>query len=139
MLAQNFKSATDLRISEEQRRALELTLSALERGELRHVTYDPLQAAVADDVPFTAHFNMNAWRCVADCGTVCCIGGTAEFLGNLPLHSFDRATEKNRALSNLFFPPIHGWDEITADQAATALRSYLTTGDAKWAEALEPQ
>lgn len=134
MLAQNFKTAADLGIKERQHAALRLTLNALEREELKHapaaIFHDPTS-------PFTGHFNMNCWHASSQCGTVCCIGGTAELLGGLKVNSLTITASGNSALHRLFYPLGHkGWDRITPSQAASALRSFLTTGDANWAEAL---
>lgn len=133
MLAQNFMTPTDLGISEAEHNALRLTLNALERGELRHVRparHSNLEA------PFTGHFNMDCWRASGECGTVACLGGTAEMLGQLPVHSLYVAMSANRELRNLFYPTVIScWNEITSDQAATALHSFLTTGNSNWREA----
>jgi hypothetical protein len=39
-------------------------------------------------------------------------------------------------LDELFFPNAFRAEDVTTSQAATALRAYLTTGDAKWHEAV---
>jgi hypothetical protein len=129
MLAQSFKSAADLGITEPQFDALRKTLVLLETGKLRHVPApDNYQWSGTD---FSFKFNMGSWRRDAaggECGTVCCIGGTAELVGNVDFS--DRAG----ALDDLFYAkdcPIN-LTAITPAQAATALRSYLTTGDARW-------
>lgn len=133
MLAQNFKTADELRITEPQHNALRLTLNALERDELKHVR----PSIRGDDgTPFTGHFNMDCWHAATECGTVACIGGTAEMLGRLPANSLRTAMSINRRLRDLFYPQgLCGWAEITSDQAAMALRSFLTTGNANWREA----
>lgn len=143
MLAQSFKSADELGITEPQRDALMKTLVLLETGKLRHVPiYDDggdLIDQIRHVVPlkarrFSYDFNMAEWSHPHSCGTVCCIGGTAEFVGGLELLSFDHGAPA--ALKNLFYPGSLRLSEITPAQAATALRSYLTTGDAKWREAV---
>lgn len=144
MLAQNFKSATDLGITEPQKEALMKTLVLLETGKLEHVP-DPDDLPTArryvpfDQRKFTGQFNMVDWNFAHSCGTCCCIGGTAELVGGLEVHGgFDADTE-GTALHDLFYPRNIGlrtYREITTSQAATALRSYLTTGDAKWDEAV---
>jgi hypothetical protein len=141
MLMQNFKSADELEITEPEKEALIKTLVLLETGELRHVA-DP------DDLPkawtpfrerkFTGDFNMIDWNYAHTCGTCCCIGGTAELVGGLEVHgSFNGADEDGTKLHELFYPepssiPGRSYRGITPAQAATALRSYLTTGDARW-------
>lgn len=74
---------------------------------------------------------MNQWRhTYKECGTISCIGGTAELIGNV---NFGVRTMPEK-LWALFYPRAAGpdWDRITPAQAATALRSYLTTGSAHW-------
>lgn len=133
MLAQSFKSAADLGITEPQRDALRKTLVLLETGKLRHVPlkyWDDLEPMART---FTGHFNMNYWGNHHACGTVACIGGTASIVGNVEF------ADMPRALDDLFYPNAlnsTAWADITTAQAATALRSYLTTGNANWAEAV---
>lgn len=133
MLAQSFKAAADLGITEPQKEALMKTLVLLETGKLAHVP----ASSESDSWPtFSGHFNMCNWSGRYDCGTIGCIGGTAEMIGGVsfgPVYGFI-----NSALKNLFLPPMNmaTWHSITPAQAATALRSYLTYGDAKWQEAV---
>ena len=131
MLAQNFKSAADLGITEPQLSALQKTLVLLETQKVIHVP--DFQVLGYQSKEYTGHFNMRSWRTKGDCGTVRCIGGTAcAVSGNDSL--FDN-WERRDDLHALFAPErdIYGpWNDITPAQAATALRSYLTTGDARW-------
>lgn len=130
MLAQNFKLAADLGISEPQREALMKTLVLLETGKLTYAPHSPKM--VPRTAPYTGHFNMSGWAREGECGTVRCIGGTASIIGAVHFE-----VPRPQALENLFYPPAPILiDKITVDQAATALRSYLTTGDAKWHEAV---
>lgn len=136
MLAQNFKSAADLEITEAQKAALIKTLVLLETGRLTHAPYDGrLSDTYREPGAFTGHFNMGRWRAQQDCGTVCCIAGTAELIGRVQF-----STHTGDALGDLFWAHGRGIDykitDITPSQAATALRSYLTTGDARWDLAL---
>jgi hypothetical protein len=134
MLMQNFKSAADLGITEAQVSALQKTLVLLETGKLVHVTPDELRqfAPIDEGIPFTGHFNMSCWQSYYPCGTVGCIGGSAELVGNCSFEDYD----ENPALLELFNPFNRWgdprWANITDTQAATALRSYLTMGDARW-------
>ncbi len=137
MLAQNFLSPAALRLTKAQHDALVRTLGMLERGELAYAPFAPIQ--LPSDRQLVNHqpglFNMNSWHRTQACGTVHCIGGTAELLGGEGL--FD-AYEHNEALHDLFYPypvPMGQWEHITTAQAAMALRSYLTTGAACWAAA----
>lgn len=133
MLMQNFKSAHELGISEPQFDALRKTLVLMETGKLFHVPAP--HVPLSDMNPhFTGRFNMAAWCRDSDCGTVCCIGGTAEIIGHVNF------SDRDGPLDDLFYgkglPPEIHLSQVTPDQAARALRSYLTTGDAKWSEAV---
>ena len=135
MLAQNFKTAEELGIKQEELGALIKVLGMLERSELTYAPYDTRKRGAAT-AGFTGHFNMNAWHLPAECGTIACIGGTAELVGGF---YFD--LEVGSDLYCLFYPSREVWnckyEEITIDQAARALRSYLTTGKAGWSNILE--
>lgn len=133
MLMQNFMSADDLGITEPQKDALIKTLVLLETGKLQHVP----SSIEGDGSPgFSGHFNMCNWGAAHDCGTIACIGGTAELVGDVSFGYIYGLQNKN--LKDLFLPPFDStkWNGITPEQAARALRSYLQTGDAKWSEAI---
>lgn len=131
MLAQNFKTAAELGIAEDEKSALAQVLGMLERGELVHC---PLKSAPL----VTSHrFNMGTWDgMLSGCGTVYCIGGWAEkLLGRVAFCNSPKSLDK------LFFPDdyhnrIRQLDDITVTQAAIALRNYLTHGEPLWEEAL---
>lgn len=135
MLAQNFKSHVDLGITEPQFDALRKTLVLLETGKLKHQPMPDRYAWRAEK--FSGLFNMGGWRREAHCGTIACIGGTAEIIGDVTFNM-----NKPYSLNNLFYPNMNNegvlfdYHAITPAQAARALRSYLTTGDAKWSEAV---
>lgn len=141
MLAQNFKTPADLNIPDLWFESLVKVLGMLERGELVHTPTAEMEVVFAERVtPVAGLFNMNRWSVSFECGTVCCLGGTAEAVGG-----FRFSTKLPRALDYLFHPGrtsrkiLHragGYDSITTDQSAMALRSYLTTGEPRWAEAL---
>src|SRR5437764_12102566 len=118
MLAQNFRSADDLGITEPQHDALRKTLVLLETGRLVHT--EPGRTR-GDRGRFTGHFNMREWNSAGACGTVCCIGGTAELIGNVHFDP-ERLPE---GLDELFFPNTARVEDIDTSQAATALRCYL--------------
>jgi hypothetical protein len=130
MLAQSFKSADELGITVAEQQALIEVLGMLERGEL------------IDVGPHTECDNgFHMGTSGHGCGTPACIGGWAAYVMGLKQDDYlDRyditQRDKNPALHELF------WDETAIDtpaltsEAATALRSYLTTGDAKWHEAV---
>lgn len=138
MLAQNLKTPAELNLQERHHRALVLTLNALERGELRHVPVTKFEFVKWDDAnaPFTMHFNMSTWRGTHRCGTVCCLGGTAEYLGGLCVRELDALTRRNgcNVLADLFYP--EDMNDILPERAAQVLRHYLTTGVVNWQ--LEP-
>lgn len=136
MLAQSFKSADDLRISERHKEALMKTLVLLETDKLVHV--DPSHMPIGNGpTAFSGHFNMSWWSLERECGTVCCLGGTAELAGGLEDSELEQLSWRLPELYNLFYPGMERpcnvrMKQITTAQAATALRSYLTTGDARW-------
>lgn len=140
MLAQNFKTADDLGITDEQKDALIKTLVLLETEKLRHynpegeyisVTNDWFEAGI--EPRFDGNFNLGTWASQQECGTVCCLGGTAEAISGVSFRGW--MDSENCALRDLFAPysiSCERWRDITTSQAATALRSYLTTGKAQW-------
>lgn len=129
MLVQSFMSAVDLNIKEHEKAALELTLGMLETGKLKHLQYN--EYAERTSIEFSGLFNMHDWTAPVECGTVACIGGTAELLGKF---TFQKYTE---GLENLFYPDVNlPLQNITIEQAAKALRNYLTLGKPYWNDAL---
>lgn len=132
MLAQSFKSADELGISGDWWSALRKTLVLLETDKLEHRPDDDGRLLFTSK--FTGHFNMNTWRNVSSCGTCACIGGTAEMVGDVSFGKYwshlDTLPPK---LYQLFYPGgCIKYKEVGPKQAARALRSYLTTGDARW-------
>lgn len=126
-----FRTAAQLRISPERHAALLKTLDFLE-----------------NQLPHGHVFNMNTWKTDFDdngstsrlrrlgympehaCNTAACIGGTAEMIGKI-----DFKENRTAEIYELFFPHILSpWHEITQQHGAQALRNYLTTGRAHWAE-----
>ena len=132
MLMQNFESAADLDLTEPQRDALIKTLGFMECGKIKHVSLD--EVAFSDDsqeAVFSGLFNLSAWiDSDYRCGTVGCIGGTAELISGV---SFEGWENKWR-LQQLFSPStlIDHFDSVTVEQAARALRGFLTSGTADW-------
>lgn len=127
MLAQNFKTAKDLEITEAQKEALMKTLVLLETEQVEHIS--KFINDIDHEPTYCGKFNMRYWNAEASCGTVCCIGGTAELIGNVSFYP-----NVPVALEELFQPPMGPaiWRTITPAEAAIALRSYLTTGAARW-------
>lgn len=128
MLAQSFMAAVDLKITEAQRDALIKTLVLMETGKLQYVEVTGKIGSFRKTRKFTGHFNMRSWRDeIKGCGTVACIGGTAEMIGNV---DFDHIPD---GLYQLFFTMYRRngdgvIQDITVEQASRALRNYLTTG-----------
>lgn len=124
MLAQNFMTASELDITDAEHGALIKTLAFLERAEARHIDIGDPDCGTGPN-----HFNMAAW----DCGTCHCILGWARsFVGGKP--HFSDLTD---GLWDLCYPnrsACGGLNGVTVEQAAAALRNYLTLGDAHWSE-----
>jgi len=130
MLAQNFKTATDLGITEDEVLALIQVLGMLERGEISE-----------------KHFWMA--RFWSECGTVGCLCGWANYVSNgaafpevNPDHTaatIETALRKRLPLAALALFASDGRTsagDAKPAHGAIALRNYLTTGEARWAEAL---
>jgi hypothetical protein len=126
----SFKTATELGLTEPQYCGLVKTLVALEEGKLDHENEN--KPWLDRDLPKS--FHMAHWG--GSCGTVCCIGGTAEALMRDNL--FNQGNAIPDELYNLFFPG-HTKEAYRAStkQAAVALRHYLTTGKENWKMAME--
>lgn len=116
-----FKAAQELHLTKRQYQALTNTIAYLE-GDTTKISK-----------PFK--FDMNIWRFDdPQCGTACCIGGTAEFLaGWRTQHSKSLFDLSDDGLRELFFPSVSKALSATSMQAAQALRNYLTTGKPSWA------
>lgn len=145
MLAQNFKSAEELYLNEKQYQALIKTLKMLETKKLKHIDLNDFEILSLSEEQVGLVFNMNRWNCTESCGTVCCIGGSAEIIGNLEKGELDSLSDKlhydsKGELYQLFFPGgtnnKYVWSKITTEQAAQALRNYLTYSEPKWEEIL---
>ena len=142
MLAQNFKTANELRLTDKEHAALIRVLGMLEREEIKYCkkALGHWSAGSCSEEPIG--FNMYHFFGEHECGTVACIAGWAVFVGGL-----DDRLIRNRfrtpQLENLFDPCNSiGYGktaDISTTQAATALRSYLTTGESRWDLALAPQ
>ena len=127
MLAQHFKTAQELGLSDVELGALITVLRMLERGDI----------AAAD-------FHMGIFR--HECRTPACICGWAHHITSGrafpeltaqcgPLLLYRRSS---KALTELFrLTAARGsGGEITTAQAAIALRNYLTHGEPRWDEAM---
>lgn len=143
MLAQNFKTATDLGIKDVELDALIKVLGMLERGEIPKAAFDMGR--------FRPYYSSEE-SVVAECGTVGCICGWANFISNgaaFPelnelrigdplMRRISPAARHAFAMDDHTQTELTGriWSEGTPASAAVALRSFLSTGDANWAEAL---
>lgn len=134
MLAQNFMKSKALKITDKEHGALIAVLHALDRGELKHRNH------AKPDGP--NGFNMGRLRNEMACGTVACLKGWAQtFAGKEDVFDSFRMTS---AVADLFMyqcidrPETMKWnrEKVTTDQAAHALRNYLTSGAARWGEVL---
>lgn len=133
MLAQNFKTASDLGLKGTEYRALITVLGMLERdeipfeGEGQRTTGKPQSDPVA--------FNMYHVYGQASCGTVCCLAGWTEYIARVPAFSLFERRDGDLGLEELFDPYFGealSLNRITPSQAAVALRGFLTTGEADW-------
>lgn len=124
MLAQNFLDHKALGITEEEQSALIKVLGMFEREEIP-----------ADNLV------MVTW----DCGTAHCIGGWADIALGKTHHFFYRTINPSKcpsALHDLFYPRDGrnlcgiNWGQIGPQQAASALRNYLTLGEPLWQQVL---
>lgn len=132
MLAQNFKTAEELHLTDKGLLAMIEVLRRLESGELKWIpmgTSAPKGFNMAVGwLPAVPH---NIWT--EDCGTIGCIAGWANQIAYS--HKGWRqsvSTGPNAAWGALVTPQIADWGKITIDQAAKALRSYLVTGTPDW-------
>lgn len=140
MLAQNFMSAADLGIPDEHRSALIQVLGMLEREEIPGHFGSARGAAFDMGNWWKECYDKKGWFC----GTVGCIAGWAEHVGEVNFRgALYEHGKKLPQLEELFYvQSLEGVVElsaITPKQAAAALRNYLTTGRPCWAEVLAPQ
>lgn len=135
----SFKSAEELGINDRQRDALIKTLELMEAGKVKHVPYCELHKRSTHN---GYHFNMELWvRRGLTCGTVACLGGTAELIGGEDLWNDTPWNKHKHPLKNLFFGSIYDCGGVSGNttdkQAAKALRGYLETGVVDWKKALK--
>lgn len=133
MLAQNFKSPTDLGISDAEFSALIKVLGLLEREEVEHFKVGSFAASRGHGSP--TGFNMALIKTGTDCGTAACILGWArELAADRDLFRGELASK----LEDLFcMGGSHGFrgkfsEEILPAEAAIALRNFLSCGEPRW-------
>ena len=89
-------------------------------------------------------FDMNTCREERKCGTVSCIGGWAitymypNFEGDntVAIKCMAQLINQNPKLSQLFYPKVPDWQNITTDHAAKAIDQYLLSGQVDWKKVL---
>lgn len=126
-----FKSHEDLGISKPEYDGLVKTLLLMENDQMYWIHGD------AEKEEGQYPFNMATWREHMDCGSVCCIGGTAELVEGLKPWSLSTTSKSllhkgSPDLYRLFYEYGGG---VTPKIAAKALRGYLTTGKTDWRKA----
>ena len=84
-----FKSPKELGLTRAERDALIKTLLLMENGQMIHAG-NPHQEPVRGKYPF----NMVVWQEQYHCGTICCIGGTAELVGDLEHGQLQKAANE---------------------------------------------
>lgn len=133
MLAQNFKTAEELQLTDKGLLAMIEVLRRLESGELKWIpmgTSAPKGFNMA--VGWLPEVSRSLWT--EDCGTIGCIAGWANQIayGHKDCRQ-SVSTRSNAAWGALVTPTqIADWGKITVDQAAKALRSFLVTGTPDW-------
>lgn len=136
MLAQNFKTPADLKITDAEFDALRKVLGMLERGEIksapRGAAFDLLDAPDKHQTP--TMFRMAGVMGHAECGTACCILGWAQHVNSRVFGGITWTPA--HPCHSLFFPSNDGILSRDPKKGAIALRNYLTHGEPRWAEAL---
>src|SRR5262245_20038083 len=133
MLARNFKTADELKIETKLHNALIKVLDMMERDELHQ---HRLRPDMIDWDLNGRYFNMAVSRVDLHCGTVACIAGWASKFMNEDATTVLVEPTICSQLFALFYPPRDELSSITVDQAACALRNYLTLGRPEWEQIL---
>ena len=121
--SKEFKTADELGLFEEQRYWLGETLRYMESGVFSHKTYNQ------DGLMF----RMNDWITAHDdCGTACCIGGTACMLADKPQLFNTFPGSYPVTLEKLFSLWTEKGTEVSVERGAAQLRKFLTTGECPW-------
>lgn len=126
-----FKTPKQLGVSEEQFCAIMKAAEALQSGKLE-------QTPVGVPTLPGLTFDMSHWKCRHECGTVCCIGGSAEILSGLTYGSLNKIADRNPGLKSLFFPrEVLSWGSITPEMAAKAVINWAKTGNPQWKKVMK--
>jgi hypothetical protein len=129
-LSNNFKSARQLKLTTKQYEALVKTLELIESGGMKFYKKFGEGKFGEGPLPEEHVFNMSCWGHIGafhTCGSVCCIGGTAEVLVNERV--FEGGHSNPGELRELFYKWI---GDPTPEQAGKVLRHYLETGVTDW-------
>lgn len=143
MLAQSFLTAAQLKLTEHEHAALIDVLGRLERGEMQHVMDYGDQGYYRDGKISALEIEYPFCMDVFECGTVRCMAGWCDALHGTRFaarcresgHYAERSPSDDQLL-NLFVTIDAELEDITVEQAACALRNYLTTGAPRWQEVL---
>ena len=134
----SYQTAEELKLPQWLYDALLSVKKVLKEGEVKYISERELlhhhYPEYSGEVPDVVLFNMSHWADKLDCGTVCCIGGLVEHIGQHSVLSHEIAGWER--LEDLFYPPINRMKGITIDQALVAIENYLISGDADWYDVL---
>jgi hypothetical protein len=132
--------ADALGVTEKQLIALVMVYDLLKTGSLVHIKQS--ECKIKSQFKAMYRFNMSSWQQIVFqdkdgtdyCGSVVCIGGAAEAIGNVEFDEIDDSS----GLGQLFYPCglEVSLDDITSEQAKIALYNFLTTGRPKWVDVL---
>lgn len=134
-----FKSAKELGLKQNEWEALIKTLTLMEADAIVHLPLESYEFKVSNSQTKPI-FSMSEWHAKYPCGTVACIGGSAEIFGNLKMHTMQIAANRIAAAANNdrnLFGLFYKWGnrDPTPTQAAKVLRHYLATGRTVWSHA----
>lgn len=135
MLMQSFKTAKELHLSEPQVDALRKTLVMMETQQIEFIPYGKvgiLTEAYSGPVGnqrFCGKFNMAGSFMEMECGTAGCIRGTAMMISKVYLPT----TGGSQGFTDLCYNWI---GDPNVEQAARALRNYLTYGEPQWKQVM---
>jgi hypothetical protein len=132
MLAQNFLTAKDLYLSDKFHSQLITLLGRMERGEFVHVGENEFPLVDKPEWKGRELFNMEQiYLRGMPCGTVGCMWGWAT-AGETAFGLSMTVSQRNLFMTSPQWRSVR--EQITVDQAASALRNFLTTGEANWAD-----
>jgi hypothetical protein len=134
----NFLSAEELKIDDWEHAGLVEVMRRLERGELRHIVPEHERHSTYQTPD---GFNM-AFDGVGAFGTVACIGGWVARTAGMRAEVHVQNIRPGDPLEPLYYPTELSdphddrrlWYKITTEQAAAAIRNFLTTGAPRWLE-----